>query len=286
MKRFFLYAIAFMALSAGFVSCAEDKVEEEASLAASVEKLDVNGLVQTHAVTLTAPGVYSVATPDWIVVSDPSEARAVNATSTIRFTISTNDTGAERIGEIVITSAGLTLNIPVTQAASPAGKYVYTVASALDPSYSYTDTLYVEWAGTKATAFNIGNIDPALSEAGFKYGNGQNYVTAEYSEENGLLYFAPGADIHISDVTYADQLYIQESYVIPFKRGNAIADIFQMEDINSVIDNGYLVVGDAEYQSLIMLGAFFTQLIAPETQNGVVMFDAYDGMITYTRVTK
>jgi hypothetical protein len=286
MKRFFLYAISFMALSAGFVSCAEDKVEEEASLAASVEELNVNGLVQTHAVTLTAPGVYSVSTPEWIEVTSPSAARGVNATSTIRFTISTNDFGAVRTGNIVITSGDLSLTIPVTQAASPAGKYVYTIASALDPSYTYTDTLYVEWAGTTPTAFNVGNLDPALSEEGFKYSAGYNYVTAEYSEEDGLLYFEPGADLHISDVTYAEQLYIAESYVIPFAPGYAIADIFQMADINQVIDYGYLVVGDENYQTLVMPGAFFSQLIAPDTENGVVMFDAYDGMISYTRVTE
>ncbi len=283
MKRFFLYAVAFLATSAGFVSCAEDTVEPNPVLTADVESFALTGLNETLSVTLTAPGAYTVETPEWITVNTPA-ARGTNATATIKFTAHINDTGADRAGEIVFKSAGLTYVIPATQPATPAGKYVYNIPSAMDPSYIYSDTITVEWSGAAATSFIIGDIDPCFKEFGFTYADGYNYVTADFEE--GVLYITPETDAHLTGVKVpveGGELEITGGYIFTF--GEVVDAMEALNDINGKINYGILYSTD-NYQTLQMPGAFFTYCIMPATEQGAGLWDLYNGGITYTRVTE
>lgn len=283
MKRFFLYAVALLATSAGFVSCAEDKVEPNPVLTADVESFSLTGLNETLTITLTAPGAYEIDAPEWITVNTPA-ARANNATAVLKLTAHVNDSGAERAGEIVFKSAGLTYAIPVTQAATPAGKYVYSIPSAMDPSYIYSDTIVVEWSGAAATSFIIGDIDPCFKEIGLTYADGYNYVTANFKE--GKLYITPETDTHLGGAVIPVQggeIEITESYIFTF---GETADVMEaLNNINGTIEPGYLYSTD-DYQTLQMPGAFFTYCIMPSTQEGAGLWEAYNGGITYTRVTE
>jgi hypothetical protein len=240
-------------------------------------------LNETLTITLTAPGAYEIDAPEWITVNTPA-ARANNATAVLKLTAHVNDSGAERAGEIVFKSAGLTYVIPVTQAATPAGKYVYSIPSAMDPSYIYSDTITVEWSGAAATSFIIGDIDPCFKEIGLTYADGYNYVAADFEE--GMLIIIPETDTHLGGAVIPVQggeIEITESYIFTF---GETADVMEaLNDINGTMNYGFLYSTD-NYQTLQMPGAFFTYCIMPSTQEGAGIWEAYNGGITYTRVTE
>lgn len=278
MKRFFLYAVALLATSAGFVGCAEDKVEPNPVLTADVESFTLTGLNETLSVTLTAPGVYEVVAPEWITVNTPA-ARATNATAVIKLTAHVNDTGAERAGEIVFKSAGLTYAIPVTQAATPAGKYVYNITSAYGDTY--TDTLVVEWSGVDPTVFNVGNIDPFFASVGVKYNAGCNYAEATFKTEDGMLYIEPMTEIHMGGVQIGDYL-LQGAEIYTFGLTESFEEA--MGNLQNALNYGVLYSEDG-YQTLTMPGAFVSIFYSEQTPNGSY-FDAFNGNVTYTRVTE
>ena len=278
MKRFFLYAVALLATSAGFVGCAEDKVEPNPVLTADVESFALTGLNETLSVTLTAPGVYEVVAPEWITVNTPA-ARATNATAVIKLTAHVNDSGAERAGEIVFKSAGLTYAIPVTQAATPAGKYVYNVTSAYGDTY--TDTLVVEWSGAAASVFNVGNIDPFFASAGAKYNKGFNYAEAAYEAADAMLLIEPMTEIHMGGAQIGDYL-VQGAEIYTFGMTESFETAFA--NMNAALNYGILYSVDG-YQTLYMPGAFVSVFYSEQTPNGSY-FDAFNGGITYTRVTE
>ncbi len=278
MKRFFLYAVALLATSAGFVSCAEDKVEPNPVLTADVESFSLTGLNETLTITLTAPGAYEIDAPEWITVNTPA-ARANNATAVLKLTAHVNDSGAERAGEIVFKSAGLTYAIPVTQPATPAGKYVYNVTSAYGETYS--DTLVVDWSGAEAEVFNLGNIDPFYASQGYKYSDGFNYVDAEYVAEDGALYIYPMTEIHMGGAQIGEYL-VQAAYIYTFGMTASLQDA--MADMENLLNYGILYSED-DYQTLYMPGAFVSVFVSEQTPNGS-LFDGFNGGITFTRVTE
>ena len=115
MKRFFLYAVAFLATSAGFVSCAEDEVNPEAKVSVAEEKMALTAEGGSFELNITAPtaAAYSVETPDWISIMAPRSQ--TNTSEKLTFVAAMQNSCQERTGNITFTCGSLSSVVPVTQ---------------------------------------------------------------------------------------------------------------------------------------------------------------------------